>query len=60
MIGYEDGLAKLLDDTQRMTERKARGSGRTKVMVYANVHISPDHFGMNDINNDINELFSSN
>jgi hypothetical protein len=50
MIGYEDGLAQLLDDTQRMAERKARESGRPKVMVYANVHISPSRFGMNDIN----------
>ena len=50
MIGYNDGLAQLLDDTQRMTERKARESGRPKVMVYANVHIAPDRFAMNDIN----------
>jgi hypothetical protein len=50
MIGYDDGLAQLLDDTQRMAERKARETGRSKVMVYANVHIAPDRFGMNDIN----------
>ena len=50
MIGHNDGLAQLLDDTQRMAERKARETGRPKVMVYANVHISPDRFGMNDIN----------
>ena len=50
MIGYNDGLAQLLDDTQRMAERKARETGRPKVMVYANIHISPDRFGMNDIN----------
>ena len=50
MIGYNDGLAQLLDDTQRMTERKARQTGRPKVMVYANIHISPDRFGMNDMN----------
>jgi Glycoside-hydrolase family GH114 len=50
MIGYNQGLAQLLDDTQRMAERKARETGRPKVMVYANVHISPDRFGMNDIN----------
>ena len=50
MIGYDDGLALLLDDTQRMTERKARETGRPKAMVYANVHISPDRFVMNDIN----------
>ena len=50
MIGYNDGLAQLLDDTQRMAERKARETGRSKVMVYANVHISPDRFAMNDIN----------
>ena len=50
MIGYDDGLAQLLDDTQRMAERKARESGRPKVMVYANIHISPGRFGMNDIN----------
>lgn len=50
MIGYNDGLAQLLDDTQRMTERKARESGRPKVMVYANIHIPPDRFEMNDIN----------
>jgi len=25
MIGYNDGLAQLLDDTQRMAERKAAG-----------------------------------
>jgi len=50
MIGYNDGLAQLLDDTQRMAERKAREIGRPKVMVYANVHIAPDRFAMNDIN----------
>jgi hypothetical protein len=50
MIGYNDGLAQLLDDTQRMAERKARESGRPKVMSYANIHISPDRFGMNDTN----------
>jgi len=50
MIGYNDGLAQLLDDTQRMAERKARETGRPKVMVYANIHIPPDRFGMNDIN----------
>ena len=50
MIGYNDGLAQLLDDTQGMVERKARETGRPKVMVYANIHISPDRFAMNDIN----------
>ncbi len=50
MIGYNRGLAQLLDDTQRMAERKARETGRPKVMVSANIHISPDRFGMNDIN----------
>ncbi len=50
MIGHNSGLAQLLDDTQRMAERKARETGRPKVMVYANIHISPDRFGMNDIN----------
>src|ERR1700758_5020490 len=49
MIGYNDGLSQLLDDTQRMAERKARENGRPKVMVYANIHISPDRFAMNDI-----------
>jgi hypothetical protein len=50
MIGYNDGLAQLLEDSQRMAERKARESGRPKIMVYANVHIPPDRFAMNDIN----------
>ena len=50
MIGYDDGLAQLLDDTQRMAERKAQQTGRPKIMVYANIHISPDRFAMNDIN----------
>ena len=50
MIGYNDGLAQLLDDTQRMALRKAQQTGRPKVMVYSNVHIAPDRFGMNDIN----------
>ena len=50
MIGYNEGLAQLLDDTQRMAERKSRETGRPKVMVSANIHISPDRFGMNDIN----------
>jgi hypothetical protein len=53
MIGYNDGLAQLLDDTQRMAERKAQETGRPKVMVYANIHISPDRFAMNDINEGI-------
>ena len=50
MIGYNEGLAQLLDDTQRMAERKAQQTGRRKIMVYANIHIPPDRFGMNDIN----------
>ena len=50
MIGYNEGLAQLLDDTQRMAERKARATGRPKVMVEANIHIAPDRFSMNDIN----------
>ena len=50
MIGYNDGLAQLLDDTQRMAEQKARETGRPKVLVYANIHISPERFAMNDIN----------
>ena len=50
MIGYNSGLAQLLDDTQGMAERKARETGRAKVMVSANIHIPPDRFGMNDIN----------
>jgi hypothetical protein len=50
MIGYDDGLAQLLDDTQRMAERRAQQTGQPKVMVYANVHIAPDRFAMNDIN----------
>ena len=50
MIGYDSGLAQLLDDTQHMAERKARETGRPKVMVEANIHIAPDRFAMNDIN----------
>jgi len=50
MIGDNSGLAQLLDDTQRMAERKAQETGRPKVMVEANIHIPPDRFGMNDIN----------
>jgi len=50
MIGYDSGLAQLLDDTQQMAERKARETGRPKVMVEANIHIAPDLFAMNDIN----------
>jgi hypothetical protein len=50
MIGYNDGLAQLLDDTQRMADRKARETGRPKVMVEANIHIAPDRFAMNDLN----------
>jgi hypothetical protein len=50
MIGYNDGLVQLLEDTQRMVERKTRESGRPKVMVCANIHIAPDRFGINDIN----------
>ncbi|MBV8284442.1 MAG: hypothetical protein JO175_07310 [Candidatus Eremiobacteraeota bacterium] len=53
MIGYNDGLAQLLDDTQRMAERKARETVRPKIMVEANIHIPPDRFGMNDINESI-------
>ncbi len=50
MIGYNDGLAQLLDDTQQMAERKARETGQPKVMVEANIHIPPGRFAMNDIN----------
>jgi len=50
MIGYDDGLAQLLNEAQRMAERNARETGRPKVMVGANIHIAPDRFAMNDIN----------
>ena len=50
MIGYNNGLAQLLDETQRMAEHKAQQSGRPKILVYANIHIAPDRFAMNDIN----------
>ena len=50
MIGYDDGLAQLLNDTQRMAERKARETGRPKVMVEANIHIAPGRFAMNEVN----------
>jgi hypothetical protein len=49
MIGYDGGLAQLLDDTQQMAERKAGETGRPKVLVEANIHIGPDRFAMNDI-----------
>ena len=48
MIGYDDGLAQLLDDTQHMAEQKAKQAKRPKVLVYANLHISPVRFGLND------------
>ena len=35
MIGYNEGLAQLPDDTQRMAERKARVTRPAQVMVYA-------------------------
>jgi hypothetical protein len=50
MIGYNEGLAQVLDDTQRMAGRKAQETGRPKVVVEANIHIAPDRFAMNDIN----------
>ena len=50
MIGYDDGLTQLLNETQRMAERKALESRRPKVMVAANVHIPTDRFAMNDVN----------
>ena len=53
MIGYDDGLAQLLVDTQRMAERKAKELGRPKVMVYANLHIAPGRFAMNDMSDAI-------
>jgi hypothetical protein len=55
MIGYNDGLAQLLDDTHWMAERKARETGRPKVMAEANIHIPPGRFGMNDMNEVISE-----
>ena len=55
MIGYNDGLAQLLDETERLAERKARETGRPRVMAYANVHIAPDCFAMNDVNEAIRE-----
>ena len=50
MIGYDDGLAQLLEDTQRMAEQKAKETARPKIMVYANIHIPAERFAMNDIN----------
>ena len=53
MIGYNGGMAQLLNDTQRMAKRKALETGRPKAMVYANIHISPDRFALNDSNDAI-------
>jgi hypothetical protein len=50
MIGHNDGLAQLLDDTQRMAERRAQQTGRRKVIVEANIHIPPKRFAINDVN----------
>jgi len=50
MIGYDSGLSQLLDDAQRMAARKARETGRPKVMVEANIHLAPERFAMNDMN----------
>jgi hypothetical protein len=38
----------LLSETQRLAQTKARQSGRTKALVYANVHPPPERFDMND------------
>src|SRR5215469_5822028 len=44
MIGYDDGLAQLLDETQRMAEQKAREASRPKIMVEANIHMPAERF----------------
>ena len=38
----------LLSETQRLAESKARESGRPKALVYANVHMAPARFALND------------
>ncbi|HUT54190.1 MAG TPA: hypothetical protein VM658_12450 [bacterium] len=47
IIGDTEGMKILLSEAQRMAEEKARANGRPKVMVYANVHISPSRFAIN-------------
>ena len=48
MIGFKEGLQDLLEDTQRMAKQKAAEQGRPKVLVCANLHISPTRFGLNE------------
>src|SRR5260370_31531146 len=55
MIGYNDGRAQLLDDTQRMAERKARATGRPQVRVYAKIHSPPDRVWLKHINAAVRE-----
>jgi len=38
----------LLSETQGLAERKTRESGRPKALVYANVHMAPARFELND------------
>lgn len=48
IIGDNDGMKLLLSETQRMAAAKAEENGRPKIMVYANVHIGPARFDIND------------
>jgi len=38
----------LMTETQRLAEKKAKENGRPKVLVYANIHIGPGRFDIND------------
>lgn len=48
IIGDTGGMKLLLSEVQRLAEQKAAASGRPKVLVYANVHLAPYRFEIND------------
>jgi hypothetical protein len=48
IIGDTSGMKLLLSEVQRMAEPKAAESGRPPILVYANVHLAPDRFEIND------------
>jgi hypothetical protein len=48
IIGDTEGAKWLISDVQRMAAAKAAASGRPKAMVYANVHLTPYRFEIND------------
>lgn len=48
IFGDNEANRLLLIETQMIAEKKAKETGRPKALVYANIHIGPERFDLND------------